>query len=75
MKPVSAIESQQKERELRQFEIMVEGFLQRWKPDDRYEASRFEAEMFSIVRQIYVDAQAPVLDHLTHAYPVDTHKR
>lgn len=49
----------------RTFERMMESFLNQWKPDDRREASLFEAQLHSLVRQIYTDAQEPVLDRFT----------
>lgn len=47
------------------FEYQIEQFLNQWKPQDRYEASQFEAQLHSLVRQIYTDAQAPILDRFT----------
>ena len=60
-----AIKADASERRKRTFEYQIEGFLNQWKPQDRYEASQFEAQLISLVRQIYADAQEPVLDHLT----------
>lgn len=49
-----------KDQEARQrmiFECMVEAFLNRWAPRDRYEQSQFESQLISLTRQIYHDAQ------------------
>ena len=59
----------------RDFEYQMESFLNQWKPTDRFEASQFEAQLFSLVRQIYADAQAPILkqfDHLIMSMPILT---
>lgn len=64
---ISAIDmkSMDKERQARIFESMIEAFLNRYKPTDRYEASEFERDLHMLVRQIYRDAQDPLLDHIT----------
>ncbi len=49
----------------RAFEYQMESFLNQWKPADSYEASEFSAQLISLVRQIYTDAQRPVLDQFT----------
>jgi hypothetical protein len=54
----------QKERDARILELRMEKFCKDWAPDDRYEASRFHSELLSIVRQIYAEAQAPLLKYL-----------
>lgn len=53
------------ERDKRIFEMRVEEFYKRWAPEDPHERSQFEGALFSIVRQIYTDAQAPLLEQLT----------
>lgn len=53
------------ERRKRAFEYQMESFLNQWKPGDRREASEFEAQLISLVRQIYTDAQAPILEQFT----------
>ena len=55
----------EKERQAQIFEHMIEAFLKRHKPNDRYDAAEFERELFMLVRQIYQDAQAPLLDTIT----------
>lgn len=52
-------------RQRAMFEHMIEDFIKRWKPSEPYDQHQFEAQLFSIVRQIYRDAQQPVLDQLT----------
>lgn len=54
----------QKEQERRRFEYMAEDFFKRWTPEDPHEAAQFNAQLYSLVRQIYMDAQQPVLDQL-----------
>lgn len=53
------IERHEEELRRRQFEAMAQHFFEKWQPEDRYEAQRFGAELFSLVRQIYIDAAAP----------------
>lgn len=55
------------ERQSRIFEVMMESFIKQWSPQDRREAAEFQAHLHSLVRQIYRDAQEPVLDRLTAA--------
>jgi len=47
------------------FEKMIEAFIKNWKPSDQLDAYQFEAQLFSIIRQLYFDAQQPALDRLT----------
>lgn len=60
-----AIKSREGEHRKMAFEYGIESFLNQWKPQDRREASQFEAQLHSLVRQIYIDAQAPILDRFT----------
>ena len=60
----TAMEHFRKEREKRVFELGMEDFLRQWAPDDPYERAQFEAQLFSLVRQIYCDAQEPILEQL-----------
>ena len=60
-----AIKTREDARRKMAFEYQIESFLNQWKPQDRYEASQFEAQLNSLVRQIYVDAQQPILDRFT----------
>ena len=60
----STIERTEKEIQQRRFEFMARAFFKRWQPNDPYEAAEFNTELFCLVRQIYVDAQQPVLDQL-----------
>jgi hypothetical protein len=53
-----------KDREKRMYELQMESFVRQWAPDDPYEHAQFDAQLFSLVRQIYCDAQAPVLEQL-----------
>ena len=62
---VAAMSEQDKQdRERRLFEYMIEAFVQAWAPQDRYERSQFDTQLHSLVRQIYADAQQPVLEQL-----------
>lgn len=47
------------EMKQRQFEAMANLFFEKWQPEDPREAQAFSAELFSLVRQIYIDAAAP----------------
>lgn len=54
-----------KERQDMVFERMMEAFVKRYAPDDLPEAAQFHAELHSLVRQIYRDAQEPLLNYIT----------
>ena len=54
-----------KERQTRLFERMIEAFLKEWMPEDHYMAMEFERGLHMLVRQIYRDAQEPLLEHMT----------
>lgn len=65
MNTATQIGMMERESEKRGFELRVESFLRQWAPDDLRERAEFEMQLISLVRQIYTDAQAPVLDHFT----------
>ncbi len=52
------------EREKCDFELSMESFCRQWAPNDPYERAQFDAQLFSLVRQIYRDAQEPLIEHL-----------
>ena len=52
-------------RQTRLFEQMIEAFLKEWMPEDHYMAIDFERQFHMLVRQIYRDAQEPVLKHIS----------
>jgi hypothetical protein len=61
------------ERDRLIFEQMTEQFWQRYAPEDKYEASRFAADLHSLVRQIYREAQEPAfkqLEAIIRALPI-----
>lgn len=45
-------------------DTMVHSFFERWQPDDPRDAAEFSAGLFSLVRQIHIDASRPVQEHL-----------
>jgi hypothetical protein len=47
------------------FEHMMEDFFKVWAPDDKYEMARFHAELSSLIRRVYIDAQAPLAKQIT----------
>lgn len=57
-------EKYQEQQSQRVFEYMAQDFFKRWQPEDPREAAQFSAEMFSIFRRIYMDAQKPAMDEL-----------
>lgn len=61
---LETMEQHRKDREKRLFELGMEDFFRQWAPTDPYERSQFDAQLFSLVRQIYRDAQEPVLEQL-----------
>ena len=48
----------------RAFEHQMEDFIKRWRSDDRYDGAQFEAQLIMLMRQIYEDAQAPLLKQI-----------
>ena len=52
-------------RNQRIFEAMMEAFFKRWAPDDKYEMAQFHAELASLIRRVYIDAQEPLTKQLT----------
>jgi hypothetical protein len=52
-------------RDDRIFVQCIEHFIRAWGPEDLYDRSEFEAQLHGIVRQIYRDAQEPLLKQLT----------
>lgn len=62
------IERDEKQIRKRMFEHMLEGFINHWAPADLRARAEFETQIVSLVRQVYDDAQAPVLDRLLAVY-------
>lgn len=59
-------EKRREDLDRRMFEQMAESFFKKWSPQgDNYQIARFHAEFYSLVRQIYRDAQEPVLKQMT----------
>jgi hypothetical protein len=56
------------EREMAIFECRMEAFSKRWAPEHQPDVAHFHAELHCLVRQIYADAQAPILKQLTDIY-------
>ncbi len=57
-------EMMEKESRMR-FEYMARDFFEKWQPDDPQLAQDFSADLFCLVRQIYVDANEPAMRQLT----------
>lgn len=51
-------ETDRKARDRRAFEYQIESFLNQWKPEDRRTASEFEAQLISLMRQVYARCAA-----------------
>lgn len=64
----SAFERMQEVRDRAGFQYMMEAFFTRWSPADRYEASMFNADLMSLVRQIHIDATTPLTTQLTEVF-------
>lgn len=60
----SAMQRDRESLNRRMFEQMAEQFFRKWAPADKSDASEFNAEFYSLVRQIYMDAQEPVFKQL-----------
>jgi hypothetical protein len=68
MSTATEIGMMQRETEMRKrgFEQRMEHFINEWAPEDnRFSRAAFETELIVLVREIYADAQAPLLDHIT----------
>ncbi len=67
METATSIDFEQRQREYRKrgFEQRMEQFLRDFGPDDHYDRAHMERELISLVMQIYQEAQAPILDHLS----------
>jgi hypothetical protein len=48
-------------REDRVFEVMLEAFITRYRPTDPLDGATFDMAVHTLVRNIYRDAQAPLL--------------
>ena len=59
------INEMQEEREQFMFEGMARRFFERWQPEDRRDAAQFNAEFFTLVRQIHIDAAEPMRKTMT----------
>lgn len=55
----------QEVRDQRMLEQHIEAFMRAWAPQDSYDRNVFEGQFHTIVRLIYREAQAPLLDHIT----------
>ncbi len=44
------------------YERMIEEFLLKWAPEDRYQSAKFNAELVCIIRQLFIDVQGPMQD-------------
>ena len=61
----SVLDQERDAKNERMLELYMEQFWKRWAPDDKYEAAQFHAELHSLVRQIYRDAQEPLIKQWT----------
>jgi hypothetical protein len=57
----SAMAASDKDRKKRLFEYRLDAFLKQYRPDDPHLAHRFECELILLVREVYADAQEPLL--------------
>lgn len=62
---MASIAANQAMNRKRAFEHHLEAFLKKWTPEDRDAAWHFNTELVMMVRQIYEDAQQPILDRFT----------
>lgn len=60
-----SITARQEEVDCRRYEYMVSNFLKKYRPADSYQADCFDRDLHVLIRQIFLDAQAPALDRLT----------
>lgn len=66
MNTATSIDMQKRERELqsRAFEARAEQFFKDWCPGSPEDDAAFHRDLMMLVRTIYQDAQAPLLDHI-----------
>ena len=64
-KLMSAQEQAEQVREDRIFELTMEEFTRRYRPSDPYEGSQFDRLLHTLVRQIYREAQHPLLNQIS----------
>ena len=57
---MNSFEQRQDERNAMMFERMAESFINQWAPRDHRDRAEFSAQLFSILRQLAVDVQAPL---------------
>jgi hypothetical protein len=48
----------------RMFEDMIVSFVKTYAPQSRRENAEFHRDLHSLIRQVYADAQEPVMKHL-----------
>ena len=49
----------------RMLDARIKAFIANYRPEDPVERTDFEGDLLMLVRQIYADAQAPLLKHIT----------
>lgn len=59
------IQQRDKDRQERIFQIRLEEFFRNYTPEDPREAAQFNTDLMMLVRQLYADAQEPLLKHIT----------
>lgn len=70
---MQAMRGRDNELRKRMFETMMEAFVRRWQPPIVGSAdqglagdnAQFHGELHSLIRQVYADAQAPLLEQMT----------
>lgn len=65
MTSVMDMKKHDQERQARAFELMMESFLKRWEPKHQEDRYAFHAELHSLIRQVYRDAQEPLFEQIT----------
>lgn len=59
------MKNREREIQARAFEARSEDFFKRWAPGGAREDAEFHRDLMMLVRTIYADAQAPLLEHIT----------
>lgn len=61
------VEQEQEAMDRHRLDSMIRRFAKNWAPEDRDDRTEFETDLFSLVRQIYRDAQEPLVKQMAAA--------
>lgn len=62
---IMEVRKREQESQSRAFEARAQQFFEDWSPGSPQDDAAFHRDLMMLVRTIYQDAQAPLLDHIT----------